>query len=386
MALCIIFMVSSCQSNHASDGKNASNEQSPVASAEAAAESDMTSDSSCCDEIPENPRASLVSLDDSETGLTQQISYEGMVLIPAGEFEMGANGDLAFNDEYPKHKVQVSAFWMDEAEVTNAQFAEFVEATGYITVAEKPVDWAEAAKTLPPGTPKPHDSILAPGSLVFRPTSGPVNLSQHHAWWHWVNGADWRHPQGPGSNIDGLDDHPVVHVCWDDAAAYATWAGKRLPTEAEWEWAARGGIDSETYPWGSEHPDDGLSKANYWEGEFPYVNAQRDGYVYTAPVKSYPPNAYGLYEMSGNVWEWCADWYHAEYYQQVESDAGIRNPRGPLESYDPAEPLMPKKVSRGGSFLCNDSYCAGYRVSSRMKASRDSGHIHTGFRCVRDAE
>lgn len=309
----------------------------------------------------------------------------GMVLIPGGTFMMGGDNEQAANDEYPKHAVQVNAFWMDETEVTNAQFEKFVAATGYVTTAEQKPDWEVLQKTVPPGTPKPPDSVLVAASLVFHQTDGPVNLNNYNAWWQWVHGANWRHPQGPGSSIKGKENEPVTQVSWYDAVAYCKWAGKRLPTEAEWEYAARGGLKNNIYPWGNEHINAGKPKANSWEGEFPYKNLQVDGYVKVAPVKSYAPNRYGLYDMAGNVWEWCSDWYDASYYKTLSNGVAV-NPKGPEKSFDPDDPYTPKKSLRGGSFLCNDSYCSGYRVARRMKSSADTGLEHTGFRCVKDVQ
>jgi formylglycine-generating enzyme len=319
----------------------------------------------------------------SNIAFSGDTSTNGMALVPGGTFDMGGDNDQADADEYPKHKVQVSPFYMDITEVTNAQFAKFVEATGYVTTAEKKPDWEEMKKTLPAGTPKPPDSVLQAASLVFRSSSGPVDLNDYSQWWGWVKGADWKHPQGPGSSISGKDNYPVVQVSWDDAMAYCQWAGKRLPTEAEWEFAARGGLINQIYPWGNEHVNAGRPKTNSWEGKFPYLNEQKDGYLTAAPVKSFSANGYGLYDMAGNVWEWCSDLYHYEYYKQLGSAVAI-NPNGPAKSYDPQEPLAEKRSLRGGSFLCNDSYCSGYRVARRMKSSHDTGLEHTGFRCVRD--
>jgi formylglycine-generating enzyme len=310
-------------------------------------------------------------------------SLTGMVLIPGGTFEMGADNEQASEDEYPKHKVTVDSFYMDITEVTNAQFQQFVNATGYITTAERKPDWEEIKKTVPPGTPKPADSLLIAASLVFKSSNGPVDLNNYSQWWSWVAGADWKHPEGPGSSIKGKENFPVVHVSWDDAMAYCKWAGKRLPTEAEWEYAARGGLNNNIYPWGNEHVSVGTPKVNSWEGKFPYSNDQRDGFFKYAPVKTYNCNRYGLFDMAGNVWEWCSDWYDHNYYQTVANNTTV-NPKGPQRSYDPQDPYTPKRVLRGGSFLCNDSYCSGYRVARRMKSSPDTGLEHTGFRCVKD--
>ena len=309
---------------------------------------------------------------------------EGMVWVEGGVFSMGADNEQGRRDEYPKHSVKVSGFYMDKTEVTNEQFASFVKATGYITTAEKDVNWEEMKKQLPAGTPKPPDSVLKAASLVFVQTSSAVNLQDYSQWWMWKVGANWKQPQGPGSTIIGKEKYPVVHISWDDAMAYCKWAGKRLPTEAEWEYAARGGLKNAIYPWGNESIDAQQSKCNYWQGSFPYKNDVKDGFFGAAPVASFQPNGYGLFDMAGNVWEWTADLYHHDYYTQLGS-AVVTNPKGPTDSYDPDEPLVSKRVIRGGSFLCNESYCSGYRVAARMKTSADSGMEHLGFRCVMDA-
>lgn len=309
----------------------------------------------------------------------QLISEGEMVFISGGQYEMGGNTMQADQDEFPKHKVTVKGFWMDVHEVTNRQFMEFVNQTGYVTVAERPVDWEELKKQLPPGTPKPANDVLQPGSMVFIPTVGPVPMDNPNRWWHWLNGVSWKNPTGPNSNIIDKMDHPVVHVSYEDANAYSKWAGKRLPTESEWEWAARGGLEDPIYPWGNEPAKNASSKANFWQGMFPYEDTGEDGFIGTSPVMSFAPNGYGLYDMAGNVWEWCEDWYHSQAYKLNKGES-----TGPDDSFDPEEPLIPKRVVRGGSFLCNDSYCSGYRVSRRMKSSEDSGLSHTGFRCVKD--
>ena len=306
-----------------------------------------------------------------------------MVLIPSGTFTMGGRSDQAYADEFPQHQVKVSAFLMDETEVTNAQFKAFVEATGYVTTAERAVDWEELKKQLPSGTPKPADSLLAGGSLIFEKTNKPVELNDVSQWWVWTIGANWRQPEGPHSDIEQKMNHPVVHVSWEDANAYAKWAGKRLPTEAEWEWASMGGLENAKYPWGDEHVESAYEKANFWQGVFPFQNHKLDGFDASAPVKSFPPNGYGLYDMAGNVWEWCIDKYDVRSYTVNANSGLLENPSGSEEYYDPREPHTPKHVIRGGSFLCNDSYCSGYRTSRRMSSSRDSGFNHTGFRCAR---
>lgn len=311
----------------------------------------------------------------------------GMVLIPAGTFTMGGKSDQAYSDELPRHKVKVSAFFMDETEVTNEQFIEFTEATGYTTIAERAIDWDELKNQLPLDTPKPADSLLQPGALVFTPTNGPVDLLDYSKWWQWMVGANWKHPEGPNSNIESRQSHPVVQVAWEDAQAYAAWAGKRLPTEAEWEWAAMGGLDGAKYPWGNESIENANDKANFWQGFFPYENLEKDGFFGTAPVKSFPPNKYGLYDMAGNVWEFCQDKYHFQSYNQAAKSNGIvENPAGPASSFDPAQPNAEKYVIRGGSFLCSDNYCSGYRVARRMSTTKDSGLNHTGFRCVKSID
>jgi formylglycine-generating enzyme len=297
-------------------------------------------------------------------------SGEEMVWIPGGTFWMGSEDGE--KDELPVHEVTVKGFWMDKTEVTNEQFAQFVRATSYITVAERKPD--------PKDFPGAEPDDLVPGSIVFSPPPGEVPLHNHYAWWRYVPGANWRHPEGPQSNINGRERHPVVHVCWEDAAAYAKWAGKRLPTEAEWERAARGGLDRQRYGWGSEQKPAGRWNANIWQGRFPNENTNEDGFRGTAPVGIYPANGYGLFDMAGNVWEWCADWYRPDYYAVSPKE----NPPGPADSYDPNEPGVAKRVMRGGSFLCSDLYCIGYRPSARMKSSPDTGLSHTGFRCVKD--
>ena len=308
----------------------------------------------------------------------------GMVWIAGGRFQMGTNDPDSWPEERPAHPVQVDGFWMDETEVTNAQFQQFVEATGYVTTAERTPTADEILVQSPPGTPPPAAELLVPGSLVFRPTPAAVSLNDISQWWFWTPGADWRHPEGPESNLAGRQEHPVVHVSWDDAMAFAAWAGKRLPTEAEWEFAARGGLQTR-YVWGEEPPDDSAPRANLWTGEFPFRNTKADGFERTAPVRSFAPNRYGLYDLAGNVWEWCSDWYDRTAYQSRSLDEVAINPAGPKESHDPHRPWQAQRSQRGGSFLCHDSYCSRYRPSARHGGSPDTGMSHVGFRCAKSA-
>jgi formylglycine-generating enzyme required for sulfatase activity len=331
---------------------------------------------------PVSKTSLIASVTDNLSSIPQgKVSHKDMVRLPGGTFMMGATDHEGRQDEYPAHEVKVNGFWMDKHEVTNAQFGKFVNATGYITTAEQKPDWSQMKKQLPPGTPKPPDSVLVPGALVFTPPSYSVPLDNPARWWKWVPGANWQHPEGPGSSIKGKDNYPVVDISWYDAEAYCKWAGKRLPTEAEWEYAARGGLSEKKYPWGNQDPANGKPKANTWQGTFPNKNTDWDGYYGTAPVMSFPPNGYGLYDMAGNVWEWCSDWYSAAYYQSLNIKETV-DPQGPSKSYDPMQPTVPVKVIRGGSFMCNPSYCKGYRVTSRMMSSEDSGLENLGFRCV----
>lgn len=373
-SICSLATSLSCQSKQQLEENSQPSQTSVV-------QSTVEEVATCQGEIPPRFAASLVIDPEVKAAATDTT---GMVWISGGTFMMGGDNNQARPDELPKHKVSVAGFYMDIHEVTNAQFKAFTDATGYITTAEMAPDWEELKKQLPPGTPMPDESVLQASSVVFTPPDKAVPLINHGQWWSWVPGANWKHPSGPGSTIEGKDDYPVVHVSWDDAVAYAKWAGKRLPTEAEWEWAARGGQQETIYPWGNEHVDEGNAKANSWQGSFPFENTKRDKFEGLAPVQSFAPNSFGLYDMAGNVWEWCSDWYHHDYYTTVAKPEGVNNPKGPSQSFDPNEPNIPKKVVRGGSFLCNDSYCSGYRVAARMKSSRDTGLSHTGFRCVSD--
>lgn len=298
----------------------------------------------------------------------------GMAWIPGGELAMGSVDKRALRDEQPPHRVKLDGFFMDATEVTNAQFREFVKATGHVTTAERAPDVKELLEQLPPGSPAPEAELLVPGSLVFEARS------DGKWWWKWQPGASWRRPGGVHELDDKLDQHPVVHVSWDDAHAFAKWAGKRLPTEAEWEYAARGGLAEKVYVWGDVKEPEGKLLANIWQGAFPRENTRADGFATTAPVGSFAPNGYGLFDMSGNAWEWCSDWYRADWYAKPEASAA--NTTGPTDSWDPAEPHAKKRVNRGGSFLCSDVYCIGYRPSARMKSSPDTSLVHTSFRCV----
>jgi sulfatase modifying factor 1 len=270
----------------------------------------------------------------SKSNITKGTSSDtGMVWIPEGDGKPG--------------------FWMDETEVTNAQFAKFVKATSYVTTAERVPKWEDLQKQLPPSTPKPPNSVFAAASLVFSAPRKAVYINNPGGWWVWTKGASWKHPQGPKSMLKGKENLPVVQVSWEDAVAYSKWAGKRLPTAAEWEKAAQGGKPNSKFPWGNEDIDNDKPKANTWQGEFPYTNTNRDGFYRAAPVRSFPANDYGLYDLAGNVWEWCADGENGE------------------------------KAVKGGSFLCNASYCEGYRIEKKMTSSADTGLEHTGFRCVK---
>lgn len=312
---------------------------------------------------------------------------EKMILVPSGSFAMGSDQTGARRNEQPVHQVLVDAFWMDAAPVTNAEFERFVQATGYRTTAERPVDWEELKKQVPPGTPKPADEMLQPGSLVFSPPNGNVDLNNMNAWWQWVKGADWRHPEGPASDLTGRADHPVVQVAWEDAVAYAKWAGKRLPTEAEWEYAARAGLDRKRYAWGDEWKPDGKWMANTWNGTFPSKNTKEDGFERTSPVKTFPPNGYGLYDMGGNVWNWVSDLYRADVHAQMAKEPVCHNPKGPTTTWNPGHPNQSvERVTKGGSFLCHVDYCESYRPSARRGTPPDTGMSHIGFRCARDAK
>lgn len=295
---------------------------------------------------------------------------------------MGSDNKDSKADEKPPHKVKIDGFWLDATPVTNRQFKAFVDATGYVTTAEKAPTLEEIMSQVPPGTPPPAPELLVPASLVFKPTEGPVSLRSNRAWLEWKKGADWKHPTGPESSIEGKDDHPVVQISWYDAVAYAKWAGKRLPTEAEWECAAYGGKENIVYVWGNEEFSEENPQANIWQGVFPYKSTKPNGYIGTTSVKTFKPNPYGLYDMCGNVWQWCSDLYHASSYQEEAKKGLSVNPAGPKTGFDPDEPFASKHVHRGGSFLCHQSYCKGYRITARMKTCPDTSLNHLGFRCA----
>jgi formylglycine-generating enzyme len=311
------------------------------------------------------------------------VAPRGMVWIPGGEFSMGAQNAAHMNmvgmqatvDSRPIHRVYVDGFYMDKTDVTNAQFAEFVRATKYVTVAERKPTQAEY-----PGAPPEN---LVAGSVVFTAPDHPVPLNDHLQWWSYVKGANWRHPSGPNSSIVGKDNYPVVQVAYEDAEAYCKWAHKRLPTEAEWEFAARGGLAGKPYVWGDEFQPGGKWMANTHQGHFPNQDTGSDGYVGASPAGKFAPNGYGLYDMAGNVWQWTSDWYRPDYYEQLASAGGVaKNPHGPSFPYDPSEPTEKKKVHRGGSYLCTDQYCSRYMVGTRGKGEVTTGTNHLGFRCV----
>ncbi len=301
-----------------------------------------------------------------------------MVWIEGGTFRMGS--DSHYKEEAPAHRVTVDGFWIDPTPVTNRQFRDFVRATGHVTFAEIPPDPKDYPGALP--------HMLYTGSLVFTPPSHPVDLRVWSAWWSFLKGADWRHPYGPKSNINGLDNHPVVHVAYQDALAYARWAGKDLATEAEWEYAARGGLEGAEFAWGDELTPGGKHMANTWQGAFPRENDCKDGFARTSPVTAFPPNGYGVYDMIGNVWEWTSDWYTAKHEADAAKACCIpRNPRGGREeeSYDPCQPqiVIPRKVLKGGSHLCAPNYCRRYRPAARHAEPIDTSTSHVGFRCVK---
>lgn len=315
---------------------------------------------------------------------TPKVIPTGMVFIPGGEFSMGSpNSDAlaecskgASYDSQQIHRVKLNAFLMDSHEVTNAEFAKFVKATNYKTIAET----TPTIDEFPGATP----DMLVAGSVVFNPPKGSVPLNDFLLWWSYVPQANWKAPFGPGSNLKGKENFPVVHIAWEDAVAYAKWVGKRLPTEAEWEFAARGGKTGNLYAWGNQFKVDEKFMANTFQGNFPNSDTNEDGFKGIAPIEKFAPNAYGLYDVAGNVWEWCEDWYNDSYYGELKKNGTVFNPTGPSTSNDPAEPGIAKKVQRGGSFLCTDQYCTRYMVGARGKGDWKTGTNHLGFRCVKD--
>jgi formylglycine-generating enzyme required for sulfatase activity len=350
---------------------------------------------------PRRPDAAVVKPEDittktaafeltvSNTATPSTPTPADMVWIPGGEFSMGAQDPLgndandvgmqATQDSRPIHRVYVDGFWMDKTEVTNQQFETFVKTTGYVTIAER----RPRAEDFPGAPPE----NLVAGSVVFSPPDHPVPLDNHYQWWSYVPGADWRHPTGPGSDLEGRAQFPVVHIAYEDALAYAHWAGKRLPTEAEWEFAARGGLSGQVYPWGNEFMKDGRWMANTHQGHFPDHDSHADAYAGVAPVAQFPANDYGLYDVAGNVWEWISDWYRDDYYAELVASGGVaRNPKGPNSSSDRSEPGVLKRVNRGGSYLCTDQYCSRYMVGTRGKGEPSTGTNHLGVRLVKDAK
>ncbi|MFY9241975.1 MAG: formylglycine-generating enzyme family protein [Polaribacter sp.] len=313
---------------------------------------------------------------------------ENMVWVGTKTFLQGAkeSDKYAMPREKPAHQVTVDGFYIDATEVTNKQFKKFVDDTKYVTVAERQIDWEEMKSQVPPGTPKPHDSILQPGSLIFnKSVNALVNMDNYQQWWTWKIGANWQHPEGPESNIEGKDNYPVVHIALEDALAYCKWANRRLPTEAEWESAAQGNNTDAIFTWGN-NAEILNSNANTWQGVFPTKNESQDGFEFISAVKSYPPNSVGLYDMLGNVWEITSDLFNVNYYAGLDTSETLLNPKGAKESYSPSNPYQVEHVMKGGSFLCHASYCASFRISAKMGVAIDSGSDHMGFRTVATPE
>ena len=353
----------------------------PITGAVVLALTTMRSRPPAADALPSAPFLPTVENKNRPT----ELAPDGMVWIPGGEFSMGAQdprdmhdavGMQATTDSRPVHRVFVDGFWMDATEVTNEQFALFVKATGYVTVAER----TPRAEDFPGAPPE----SLVPGSVVFSPPHHAVPLSDPYQWWSEIRGTSWRHPLGPESSIEGKERFPVLHIAYDDALAYARWAGKRLPTEAEWEFAARGGMTGQLFPWGDDFRKGSQWMANTHQGHFPDHDTAEDTFAGVALVARFPPNGYGLYDVGGNVWEWVSDWYRPDYYAQLAGTGTVaRNPQGPADSFDPDEPGVKKRVHRGGSFLCTDQYCSRYMVGTRGKGDVGTGTNHLGFRCVK---
>ena len=347
--------------------------------------------------IPEQARVSTVKSEPSSSPSVTFVSTKsnstsapgpapkGMVWIPGGEFSMGSTAESESmcdmpgltRDALPVHRVYVDGFWMDATELTNEEFVKFIKATGYVTIAERTPTKEEFPDA-------PPENLVA-GSIVFTASIEAVPLNNHYQWWRYQTGANWRHPQGPESNIKGKEKYPVVHIAYDDALAYAKWAGKRLPTEAEWEFAARGGLTGKLYAWGDDLNAQNKPMANTYQGKFPVADTGSDGFAGIAPVASFTPNGYGLYDVGGNVWEWVSDWYRPDYYAELAKVGGVtKNPAGPESSFDPSEPTEKKRVHRGGSFLCTDQYCTRYMVGTRGKGELNTATDHLGVRFVRD--
>ncbi len=337
-----------------------------------------------CDKKPETVSEEK-TIQETEPQTPPTDNPEGMVWIPGGQFTMGTDEADAYQVERPAVDLTVEGFWMDTHEVTNAEYQAFVDATGYVTLAEQTPKWEDLEQQLPPGTPPPDPSVLVPGSMVFTPPSQAVPLQDISLWWTWIEGANWQHPEGPDSNLEGRENHPVVHIAYEDAVAYADWVGKRLPTEIEWEFAGRGGLQGKRFAWGDELSPNGQYLANTFTGSFPHGNTGEDGYVGTSPVKSYAPNNFGLYDMIGNVWELTDDWFDALKFARLAGQApkldADMNP-----CYVPGNPYAKERVIKGGSFLCADNYCINYRPSARQGHAFDSGTSNVGFRLVKSPD
>lgn len=317
---------------------------------------------------------------EDKTSSTSLHAADDMQFIKGGSFQMGSD---TYAVEAPAHEVRVNDFYIDKTEVTNSEFKQFTDSTGYITTAEVAPTWEELQAQLPPGTPPPDDPLVAGSVVYFQPENPVSSMQDYSQWWQWMDGANWRNPEGPASNLDNRWEHPVVHISLKDAQAYCAWKGKRLPTEAEWEYASRGGKNGLPFSWGSELSPEGKFMANTYQGAFPVRNLVQDGYERTAPVRSFPANDYGLYDMIGNVWEWTSDYYDVEYYPSLKGKLA-NNPSGSVRSFDPQEPYAKKYVIKGGSYLCAENYCSNYRPSARQAAAFDSGTSNVGFRCVKN--
>ena len=330
-----------------------------------------------------------IKSEDTKTKETSEIKTpEGMIWVTRKTFLQGAKetDKFAMPREKPAHLVTVDGFYIDATEVTNKQYTAFVDATKYVTVAERKIDWEEMKTQLPANTAKPHDSILQPGSLIFnKDVSAVADMNNYGQWWTWKIGANWKHPEGPDSNLEGKKNYPVVHIALEDALAYCKWAERRLPTESEWESAAQGTNSDAIFTWGNNATILNAN-ANTWQGVFPTRNDSKDGFEFISPVKSYPPNSIGLYDITGNVWEITSDLFNVNYYKEIDISKPLLNPKGANKSYSPSNPYQVENVMKGGSFLCHDSYCASFRISAKMGVAVDSGSDHMGFRTVATAE